>query len=274
MALLEDWGMTDCKISTIPLHHNPSNLPQPSPNACLDIPDDKILPLYQRLVGSITYLAICTRPDLAYAAMALGQFNSVPTRAHLICAKGVLRYLAGTVSLSLQFPSPSSVRLPDLSSPSPAYGLSDADWASDEKDRKSISGYSFFFFNSLVSWSSRKQRIVSTSSTELEYYALTNTFKEAIWLQLFLTLTKLPTPRPFTIFCDNQSTCIIAKSDTVSSRTKHIDVQHHFIRQHISNGTFSTIWIPTADMTSDIFTKPLSLVPFLHHRDSLGLILP
>ena len=75
MALLEDWGMTDCKISTIPLHHNPSNLPQPSPNACLDIPDDKILPLYQRLVGTITYLAICTRPDLAYAAMALGQFT-------------------------------------------------------------------------------------------------------------------------------------------------------------------------------------------------------
>ena len=200
--------------------------------------------------------------------------NSAPTRAHLICAKGVLRYLAGTVSLSLQFPSPSSVCLPDLSSPSPAYGLSDANWASDEKDCKSISGYSFFFFNSLVSWSSRKQRIVSTSSTESEYYALTNAFKEAIWLQLFLTLTKLPTPRPFTIFCNNQSTCIIAKSDTVSSRTKHIDVRHHFIRQHISNSTFSTIWIPTTDMTADIFTKPLSLVLFLHHHDSLGLILP
>ena len=153
-ALLEDWAMTDCKISTIPLHHNPSNLPPPSPNACPDISDDQLLLSYQRLVGSITYLAVCTRPDLAYAAMALGQFNSAPTRAHLVCAKGVLRYLAGTISLSLQFPSPSSARLPDRFSSLTTYGLSDADWASDEKDRRSVSGYSFFFLNSLVSWSS------------------------------------------------------------------------------------------------------------------------
>ena len=278
VALLEDWGMTDCKTSTImiPLHHNPSNLPQPSPNACSDIPDDNLLSSYQRLVGSITYLAVCTRPDLAYAAMALGQFNSAPTRAHLICAKGVLRYLANTTSLSLQFPSPpsSSTRLPDRSSASPTYGLSDADWASDEKDRKSVLRYSFFFLNSLVSWLSRKQRIVSTSSTESEYYALTNAIKEAIWLKLFLTLTHLPTPHPFPIFYNNQSTCIIAKTDTISSRTKHIDVRHHFIRHHITDGSFSTVWIPTSDMTADIFTKPLSSVLFLHHRDSLGLVLP
>ena len=273
-ALLEDWAMTDCKTSAIPLHHNPSNLPPPSPNACPDIPDDKLLISYQRLVGSITYLAVCTRPDLAYVAMALGQFNSAPSRAHLVCAKGVLRYLAGTISLSLQFLSPPpTAQLPERFLPLITYGLSDADWASDEKDRRSISGYSFFFLNSLVSWSSRKQQIVSTSSTESEYYALTNALKEAIWLKLFLTLTKLPTPHPFPIFCDNQSTCIIAKTDTVSSQTKHIDVRHHFIRHHIADGSFSTVWIPTTEMTADIFTKPLTSVPFLHHRDSLGLLL-
>lgn len=77
VALLEDWAMTDCKTSSVPLHHNPINLPPPSPNACPDIPDDKLLSSYQRLVGSITYLAVCTCPDLAYAAMALGQL--VPT---------------------------------------------------------------------------------------------------------------------------------------------------------------------------------------------------
>ena len=144
-ALLEDWNLTDCKTSTIPLHHHPSNLPPLSPNACPDTPDDKLTLSYQRLVGSITYLAICTRPDLAYAAMALGQFNSAPTCAHLVCAKGVLRYLAGTISLSLQFPSPVSAPLSIRSSPLSTYGLSDADWASDEKDRRSVSGFSFFF---------------------------------------------------------------------------------------------------------------------------------
>ena len=196
--------MTTCKSSSIPLHHNPSNLPPPHPNACSDIPDDKLLPSYQCLVGSITYLAVCTRPDLAYAAMALCQFNSAPTRAHLVCAKGVLHYLAGTVSLSLQFPTPYPLPLADHSLQQQTFGLSDADWASDEKDHISISGYSFFFLNSLVSWSSRKQRIVSTSSTESEYYALTNAIKEAIWLKLFLSLTALPSPCPLLIFCDNQ----------------------------------------------------------------------
>ena len=78
--LLEDWGLTDCKTTTVPLQHNPSHLPPCSPNACQDIPDDKILISYQRLVGSLTYLAICTRPDIAYTAMALGQFNASPTR--------------------------------------------------------------------------------------------------------------------------------------------------------------------------------------------------
>ena len=206
--------------------------------------------------------------------MALGQFNSTPSRAHLLCAKGVLRYLAGTVSLCLQFPSPSASPPNELSSFPPTRGFSDADWASDEKDRKSVSGYCFFFLDSLVSWSSRKQRIVSTSSTESEYYALTNAIKEAIWIKLFLTLTKLPTPQPFSIFCDNQSTCVIAKSDTISSRTKHIDVRHHFIRHHVNDGSFTTVWIPTIHMTADIFTKPLLTTLFIHHRDNLGLLLP
>jgi hypothetical protein len=205
--------------------------------------------------------------------MALGQFNASPNRSHLACAKGVLRYLAGTVNLCLQFPSPLSRQIPNMPPLSPTRGLSDADWASDGKDRKSISGYCFYFLDSLVSWSSRKQRTVSTSSTESEYYALANTVKEAIWITLFLSFTKLPSPKPFPIFCDNQSTCTIANTDVISSRTKHIDVRHHFIRQHINDGSFTTIWIPTNEMTSDIFTKPLSSTHFLRHRDHLGLVI-
>jgi hypothetical protein len=206
--------------------------------------------------------------------MALGQFNASPTRTHLVAAKTVLRYLAGTINLCLHFPSPSSNQPHDAPSLPPTRGLSDADWASDERDRKSVSGYCFYFFHSLVSWSSRKQRTVSTSSTESEYYALTNTFKEAIWIRLFLSLVKLPSPTPFPIYCDNQSACSIANTDSISSRTKHIDVRHHFIREHLNDGSFSTIWVPTHDMTADILTKPLLSTLFLHHRHFLGLTFP
>jgi Reverse transcriptase (RNA-dependent DNA polymerase) len=270
--LLEDWKMTECKTSLVPLPHNFSNLPPCSPNACPDIPDADITVAYQRLVGSLTYLAICTRPDLAYAAMALGQFNASPTRTLLVVAKGVLRYLAGTVHFGLTF-SLRNEHLPEsVQLYASACGLSDADWASDEKDRKSISGYCFYFCNSLVSWSARKQRTVSTSSTESEYYALANTMKEAIWLKLFLKLTQLYIPPSFPLLCDNQSTRSIASTDAISPRTKHIDVRYHFLREHITNGSFPLHWIPTSDMVADIFTKPLSNILFQRHRESLGLL--
>ena len=96
--LLEDWGLHDCKTSNTPLQHNLSTLPPCSLNACSDIPDKKITISYQRRVSSLTYLAICTHPDIAYVAMALRQFNASPTRAHLSCVKGVLQYLAGIVN--------------------------------------------------------------------------------------------------------------------------------------------------------------------------------
>ena len=270
-ALLEDWSMTECKTSLVPLSHSLSNLPPCSPNACPDIPNADITVAFQRLVGSLTYLAICTRPDLAYATMALGQYNSSPTRAHLVVAKGVLRYLAGTVHVGLTF-SLRNQHLPEtIQIHTELCGLSDADWASDERDRKSISGYCFFFCNSLISWSARKQRTVSTSSTESEYYALANTMKEAIWLKLFITLTHLSTTSCLPLLCDNQSTRAIASSDVISSRTKHIDVRYHFIREHINSGSFPVHWIPTSDMIADIFTKPLPSVLFHRHRDNLGL---
>ena len=203
--------------------------------------------------------------------MALGQHNSSPAQAHLAEAKGVLWYLAGTLDLCLVFAS-TNPSLPTTVQPhTHACGLSDADWALDEKDRKSISGYCFYYLQCLVSWSARKQRTVSTSSTESEYYALSSTIKEAIWMQLFLSLSSLPHPKTLSILCDNQSMQSIANTDAISPHTKHIDVGYHFIREHIANKSFLTIWIPTLDMVVDIFTKPLLHTLFSHHCASLGL---
>ena len=145
--------MKDCKPANTPLSHNLNKLPPCAPNACNDVSDQDITITYQCLVGSITYLATCTCPDLAYAAMALGQHNSSPTWAHLVEAKGILRYLAGTLDLCLVFAS-TNPSLPTTVQPhTHTCGLSDADWASDEKDRKSPSEYCFYYLQCLVSWS-------------------------------------------------------------------------------------------------------------------------
>ena len=200
------------------------------------IPDNKILPSYQCLVGSLTYLAICMQPDIAYMAMALGQFNVSPTRTHLACAKGILRYWLVHFIYHFNF-LPLHHSLHHSLSPHVVFQM----------------------------W---------TGHLTKKYYALMNTIKEGIWMKLFLSLTSLPLPTPFPIFCDNQSTCTIANTDVISSQTKHIDILHHFICQLLNDGSFNTVWLPTDDIKADILTKPLLLTLFLCHHDSLGLVTP
>ena len=272
--LLDEWNLASCKPASTPFPSGVSPLPSAPQNSLPDLSDADLVPRYQRLVGCLLYLAIATRPDISYYAMWLGQFNASPTRAHFLAAKHVLRYLAGTKLLALCLGS-SSPRVPStLSGYMQNVGCSDADWASDTIDRKSISGYSFYFQGSLVSWSAVKQKSIALSSTEAEYYAMTHAFKEALWLRTFLEILKFPVPRPFPILSDNQAACSLSNSPAISARSKHIDIRHHFIRDHVLDGSFSTTWIPTADMPADIFTKPLPFPVFSRHRDVLGLSIP
>ena len=148
--LLSEWNLSSCKSASTPFPSGVSSLPAAPPHSLPDISDADLVPLYQRLVGCLLYLAIATRPDLSYYAMWLGQFNAAPTRAHFLLAKHVLRYLAGTKLLALCLGSPSP-RVPStLGGYMQNVGCSDADWASDAVDRKSISGYSFYFQGSLI----------------------------------------------------------------------------------------------------------------------------
>jgi hypothetical protein len=271
IELLRVWNLSNCTPASTPMSVKPYLL-EPSPNALPEVKDDDVKPLFQKLVGSLIYLAVCTRPDISYAAMALGQFNAKPTRAHLLAAKRVLRYLSGTLDLALEFNFDGGVVPATVGGFIRNCAISDADWASDESDRKSISGYCFYFLNSLVSWTAVKQKSISLSSTEAEYYSLTHAMKEALWIRLFLTLNSFPVPRPFPLLSDNQSACSLANNSAITSRSKHIDIRHHFIRDHINDGTFCTNWIPTSDMPADIFTKPLALPLFIKHRTSLGLV--
>ena len=270
--LLTSYNLLESHPQSTPLRHPLHLLPTPPPNSLPDIRDCDITAHYQALVGSLTYLVVCTRPDLAYTAMALGQFNANPTRAHLLAAKGVLRYLVGTINYSLEYGSLPSTDDPVFGAYTHGYSLTDADWATDQSDRKSVSGYLFYLFRSLVSWSAVKQKTIALSSTESEYMAMAHAMKEVLWLRLFLSDVRLPMPRPFPILCDNVGAMDIANSDATSSRSKHIDIRYHFIRKHLASGSFSTSWISTADMTADILTKPLALPLHTKHTVNLGLI--
>jgi hypothetical protein len=267
--LLEEWNLVNCKTAVTPFPSKHLDLQSAPPNAVPDVSDADLIPKYQRLVGCLLYLAITTRPDISYYAMWLGQHNARPNRSHFLLAKHVIRYLAGTKTLAPSDSLPSS-----LAGYMQNVGCSDADWASDSADRKSISGYSFFFEGSLVSWSAVKQKSIALSSTEAEYYAMTHAFKEALWLRVFLSFMEFPVPHPFPILPDNQAACSLSNSIAISARSKHIDIRHHFIRTHIHDGSFSTTWIPTADMPADIFTKSLSSILFICHRAVLGLSVP
>lgn len=272
--LLGEWNLSSCKPASTPFPSHIKELPPAPPNSLPDISDAELTLKYQRLIGCLLYLAVATRPDIAYYAMWLGQFNAAPSRTHFLAAKHVLRYLSGTKSLALCLGTPSSNVPSTLRGYLQNVGCSDADWASDAVDRKSISGYSFYFEGSLVSWSAVKQKSIALSSTEAEYYAMTHAFKEGLWLRAFLGLVKLPFPRPFPILCDNQAACSLSNSPAISARSKHIDIRHHFIRDHVQAGSFSTTWIPTEDMPADIFTKVLPFPSFSRHRDVLGLSVP
>ena len=274
--LIQEWNLSNAKFPKTPF---PSNISEHHPvpsNAVPQVPDSELTTQYQRVVGCLMYLAVTMCPDIAYYAMWLGRFSAAPSRFHMLTAKHVLRYLGGTPKLALLLGRSFSPVLDSLRGYIQNMGCSDSDWASDTIDRRSVSGYSFFFQGSLVSWSAVRQRSIALSSTEAEYYAMMHhhAFKEALWLRVFLGSLHLPVPSPFPILSDNQAACSLSSSIAISARSKHIDIRHHFIRAHVQDSSFSTSWIPTTDMPADIFTKSLDSILFLKHRAVLGLSVP
>lgn len=252
--ILERFGMVDCNPVATPL--NPSEvLRKPS----IEENIDENLP-YQSLIGSLMYLATSTRPDISHAVSALSQFNSQYTQEHWNAAKRLLRYLKGTQNHGLQFSRTGK----------PLVGYVDADWANCPDDRRSYTGYMFKLAGAAVNWESRKQRTVALSSTEAEYMAMSEATKEAIYWCNFLKEIGIESS-PIVLFNDNRGAGELAKNPVFHSRTKHIDVRHHFIREAVENNQIIPKHLPTEDMVADIFTKGLSKPKHLVCLSGLGL---
>jgi hypothetical protein len=149
-------------------------------------------------------------------------------------------------------------------------GYTDAD-GSMGKDRKAISGYAFLIDGGAICWSSKKQEIVSLSTTESEYVAAMHGMQEALWLRSIITEVFQSYDRPIDVFCDNQSAIALAQDHQFHPRTKHIDMHYHFIRWVIQKGMVRLMYCPTQDMVADVFTKGLPSPKVKHFAACLGL---
>lgn len=217
---------------------------------------------YQQLVGSLLYIAQGTRPDIAWAVNNVSKFNKNPGQAHWIAAKRILRYLKGTANAKLRFTREGS---------STFVGFCDSDYAGDSEDRRSCSGYSFLMQGGSISWCSKKQQTVALSTTEAEYMALSTTVQEALWLRQFFN--EFGAENHGTIInCDNRSALDLASSNGYHARTKHIDVRHHFLRQHVESQEIVLNHVGTNDMVADVLTKPLFAEKHLACSKGLGII--
>jgi hypothetical protein len=176
--------------------------------------------LYRSLVGALQYLTL-TRPDIAYTVQQICLFMHAPTTAHYQLVKRVLRYLRGTSHYGLQLFRSSSHDL---------IAYSDADWAGCPDTRKSTSGFCMFLGQNLVSWSSKRQPTVSRSSAEAEYRAVANCIAESCWMRQLLAELSCPPRRATIVFCDNVSAMYLSTNPVQHQRTKHVEIDLHFIR--------------------------------------------
>jgi hypothetical protein len=213
------------------------------------------------------YAMVNSRPDLAFSTSKLAQFMSDPAEYHKSAVKHLLRYMRSTKNRCIRY-GPTN---PDL------LGYSDADYASDKSDRKSTSGNVFLLAGGAVSWLSRKQKSVSTSTTEAEYISMSICAKQAMWLSQLLRdmgYAKYLGSSQWTVNLkgDNQSSLALVHNPHIHDRSKHIDIAYHHIRDLERHNRIKIEYTSTDEMVADGLTKPLQGPAFEQHVRLLGLV--
>lgn len=218
---------------------------------------------YRKLIGSLMYLAIGTRADIAHAVSVASRFLEKPTIVHERAGKRILRYIKTTLNYGILYTKNRSDEI---------IAYSDADFAGDVNTRKSTSGSVLFFGENIISWSSERQQSVSLSTTESEYIAAAQCVKELIWLKrLFCEILDKKSIKAL-LYMDNQSAIRLIKNPEFHKRSKHIDIRYHFIREKYEKKLFDVEYVSTNNMLADILTKALPAAKFNQIVGKLNIV--
>jgi hypothetical protein len=258
--------MQDCKPVKVPIPVGARLTVEQCPKTQEEIEDMAHVP-YASVVGSLMYAMVCTRPDISHAVGVLRRYMSTPGKEHWTTVKRVFRYLCGTKDYAICYqgkPGGDSGKLD-------VHGFVDADWAGDLDRRRSTNGYVFKMFSGAISWMSKRQVVIALSTTEVEYMAATHGSKEVVWLQRLCSGIRFE-QRAMKVSCDSQSTIFLAKNPAYHSKTKHIDVQYHFIRDMVESNKVLLEKVDTLENIADSLTKSVSVVKFSWCREAMGIV--
>ncbi|KAI4302222.1 hypothetical protein MLD38_038000 [Melastoma candidum] len=219
--------------------------------------------LYRGMIGSLLYLT-ASRPDILFSVCLCARYQSAPKESHLIMVKRIFRYLQGSANPGIWYSERSDFIL---------IGYSDADFTGCKIDRKSTSGTCQLMGNMLISWFSKKQTSVALSTAEAKYIAAASCCAQLLWMKqqledYGLSFAEIP------IMCDNTSAIQLTRNPVYYSRSKHIELRHHFLRDNVQQGSVSVKYVNTDQQLADIFTKPVDQEKFFYLRNELGICHP
>ena len=252
--MLRKFGLTDANTVNTPANCNVKLVKDDHVSKSTDPVE------YQSMVGSLLHITMSTRPDIAQAVGAVSKFCSNPTEAHKTAVKRIFRYLKKTINLVLKY----------CKDEDPVMGYSDADFGGDLDDKHSTTGNVFLLAGGAISWLSKKQAVVALSTSEAEYVALSMAAQEAAWFQKLFADLPMPT-KAIVIKEDNQGAIALARNPVSHSRTKHIDIRFHFIREAQEQESIDIEYCPTYEMVADLLTKPIPRGQFEKLRTLMGL---
>lgn len=255
--IINRFGQDDSKPISVPADPN-TNLAvnEVDKNCTGEVP-------YRQAVGSLMFAAIVSRPDISYAVGVVSRYLNTHTTAQWNAVKRIIRYLKGTTDFGITYKKNIENKYP--------VGYCDSDFASDRETRKSTTGYVFKVSGGPITWSSKRQPSVSLSTTEAEYVAACQSTKEAIWLRQLYSDIGEPIDEPTTIHIDNQSAIKLIHNPEFHSRTKHIDIKYHFVREKYETGLILPKYVPTKQQEADLFTKALPSSRFKELCNLLGV---